>query len=232
MKRSKLLGLAFMAILAFASIGAATAAAETLPNVLPLGTEAAPVTFNSESGESVFGTKGLAEVNSKTSLGTSKSTGTEGNAGTFSQTFYTVKQPLLGTCTGTGAASGTVPVSGSYKDVDADLASKLIVAVLFLLNTVNFSCGSTAVTVAGCVAGELTPLKTLSKTLTVTLATTGSPENNVITSYLNAKSESTSCLLLAKVGAGSTELSAQKTTQTLSGFKQSGAAVEVLVMEL
>jgi len=201
-------------------------------NILPLGTSSAPITSHSESGESIFGTKGLTEVNSKTSLGTAESTGELGNSGGFSETFYTVKQPLLGTCTGVGAQSGTVPVRGTYKDVDAALAGKLIAAVLFLLTQVEFSCGSTAVAVAGCVAGEVTPLEKLTTSLTVTLAIAGSPADNVITSYLTSSGLQEPCELLAKVGAGSTELSAQETTQTLSEFKQSGKAIEVLAMGL
>jgi hypothetical protein len=225
MRRIKLLGLACIAMLSLASAVAATASA-TLPNVLPT---TAGITFTSSSGKSAFGSAGLAEVTSETSKGTSASTGTEGNAGTFKTTFEKTKQALLGTCTGTGQSSGNVLVEGTYKDVNADLSGKEIVAVLFLLSpTVQFTCGSTAIAVEGCVAGQLTKASELTKTLTATL-TRVSNDNEIIT-YLNASDVATACQLLAKVGAGSTELSAENTTQTLTKFEEGGKAIEVLLM--
>jgi hypothetical protein len=225
MRRIKLLGLACFAMLTLAAAAAATASA-VLPNVLPT---TAGIKFTSTSGASAFGSAGLTEVTSGSSTGTSESTGTEGNAGNFKTTFATVKNALLGTCTGVGQSSGNIVVSGTYKDVNADLNSKEIVAVLFLLSPqVEFSCGSTAIAVTGCVAGELTKASELTTLLTATLNRV-SNDNEIIT-YLNASDVATACQLLAKIGAGATELSAQKTTQTLSKFEEGGKAIEVLLM--
>jgi hypothetical protein len=229
MKRSKLLGMAFMVILALSSITAATAAAETLPNVLPLATAAEPITSTSSSSKASFGSSGLTEVTSATSLGEATSTGTEGNAGTFHETYYGFKNVALGTCTGTGDGSGIVLVLGTYQDKDADLAGNLIVAVLFLINQVQFVCGSTLITVTGCVAGNLTPLSKLATSLTITLNRVSN--DNEITSYLSTTGLPEFCLLLAK-SLGSTELFALNQTIDLSGFKQGGKAIEVLVMPL
>jgi hypothetical protein len=230
MKRSKLLGMAFMAILALTSITAATASAETLPNVLPLGVAEKPLTYNSSSLNDAFGSAGLTEVTAASSLGTAESEGTEGNTGNFHESYSGTKNALLGTCTGTGDAVGIVLVTGTFQLKDADLTSKLIVAVLFLLNQVQFLCGTTEITVAGCVAGNLTPLNTLAKTLTIALNRIAN--DNEITSYLSSTGLPQFCLLSAKVGAGATELSAQRQLVELFNFKQNGAAVEVLVMPL
>jgi hypothetical protein len=208
----------------------ATASAETLPNILPLGTAAEPLTYNTSSLHASFGSAGLTEVTSASSLGTAESEGTEGNTGNFHESLSGYKNALLGTCTGTGDASGIVLVSGTFQLKDADLASKLIVAVLFLLNQVQFLCGTTAITIAGCEAGNLTPLNTLAKTLTIALNRVGN--DNEITSYLSSTGLPQFCLLSAKVGAGATELSAQNQTVELFNFTQGGAAVEVLVMPL
>jgi hypothetical protein len=236
MKRSKLLGMAFMVILALSSITAATASAETLPNVLPLGTVAEPITFTSSSTGAAFGSAGLTEVTSETSSGESTSEGTEGNAGTFHETYKGVKNGLLGTCTGTGDSSGIVLVLGKYEDKDADLAGKLIVAVLFLLSSaspVQFLCGTTPITVAGCVAGELTPLNTTALLLTVSLIRPKGSNDNEITSYLSTTGLPEFCLLSAKIGAGATELSAQNQTVDLTGFKLGTTVLSsVLVMPM
>jgi hypothetical protein len=198
----------------------------TGPKLLPT---TAGITFRSESGKSGFGSAGLTEITSGSSLGASETTGTEGNAGKFSTTFATVKNALLGTCTGVGQSSGNVLVSGTYKDVNADLNSKAIVAVLFLLSPqVEFSCGTTAIAVNGCVAGELTDVSELTTLLTAALNRV-SNDNEIVT-YLNAGDAPEACQLLVKFGAGATELSAEQTTQLLSKFEEGGKAIEVLLM--
>jgi hypothetical protein len=199
------------------------------PNILPAGTVASPLIATTSSGQSVFGSSGLTEVTSASSLG--ESSGTEEQGGAFHTSFLGVKNALLGTCTGVGDGSGVVLVLGSFRVRDADLAGKLIVAVLFVLAPqVEFVCGGTAISVTGCVAGNLTPLSELTTLLTITLNRVGN--DNEITSYLSETGLPEFCLLLSKAGAGATELSAQQTTQDLTGFKQNGSAVEVLVMPL
>jgi hypothetical protein len=227
---SKLLGLAFMVILALASITVATASAETLPNVLPLSTAEKPGTFTYSSSAAAFGTAGLTEVTSPSSLGESTSEGTEGNAGSSHDAYFGVKNALLGNCTGTGDGVGIVLVLGRYEERDADLAGKLIVAVVFLLDQVQFECGTTMVTTAGCVAGNLTPLSELTTLLTDTFNRVGN--DNEITSYLSSTGLPEFCLFLAKIGSGATELATQSQTTLISNFKGGGTAIEVLVMPL
>jgi len=67
--------------------------------------------------------------------------------------------------------------------------------------------------------------------LSLTLAKTGS-DNNIITVLNEENTANELCQLLAKEGTNATKLSAQTGTTTITGFKQSGAAVEVLVMPL
>jgi hypothetical protein len=200
----------------------------TVPRILPLGTVGELVTFSSSSLNAAFGSAGLAEVTSASSLGESNSTGTEGNTGEFHETYSGVKSGLLGICTGTGNGVGIVLVLGSFQLKDADLASKSIVVVLFLLKQVQFLCGTIEITVAGCVAGNLTPVSTLATVLTVELSRIGNDDE--ITSYLSSTGLPEFCLLSAKVGAGTTELSAQNQTVELFNFKQGGKAIEVLLM--
>jgi hypothetical protein len=231
MTRSKLLVMAFMVILVLTSITAQAASAETLPNILPMGTPEHELTFSSSSTGAAFGSGGLTEVTSASSLGESASEGNEGNRGGFHETYSGVKNPLLGTCTGTADAVGVVLVLGKYQLRDADLAGKLIVAVLFLLNgLVQFLCGTTSISMEGCVAGNLTPPAELTALLTIKLNRVVNDDE--ITSYLSSTGLPEFCLLLAKVGVGSTELLAENQAVDLSNFKQNGGAPAVLVMEL
>jgi hypothetical protein len=230
MKRSKLLGLAFMVMLAITAITATTAlAAATLPSLLPEATAALPATSVSESKESVFGSPGITAVTSASSLG--ETTQTTLKNGTFHTSFYTVKNALLGNCTGTGDSFGLVLVLGEFHFRDNSLTSPLTVVTFLLKPTVQFVCGTTVVTVEGCVAGGVTPTNTLTKTLEEVLATANG-NNDVVTVLNEENTAQEACQLLSSVGAGATELSAQQTTQLVSGFKQNGAAVEVLVMPL
>jgi hypothetical protein len=228
--RSKLFGMAFMVILALTSITVATASAETLPNILPLGTAANPVTWDTSILNASFGGEGLTEVTSASSLGESESSGAEGNEGSVHESYFGTKNVLLGICTGTGDNVGVILVTGTYRIRDADLASKLIVALLFFINQFQVLCGTTEMTVAGCVAGNLTPLNVLTKLLLAARNRIG--KDNEITSYLSSTGLPEFCFLVAKTGAGATELFAVNQLVDLFNFRQGGIAIEVLVMPL
>jgi hypothetical protein len=232
MKRIKFLGIAVVALLSLAVSFAASASAATIPNVLPGGTAAAPVTATAESGKTEFG-NGLIKVTSTTSTGTQSGNSTK--SGAFTNKFKGVKDSLGEACKGEkDTEAETVTVSGTFHIADyKEGGVTLRVATAFSLNEVNFTCGSIAVKTVGCVAGKLTPENTLTKTLTVTLARNGSLNDNQIVTILNQPNEANElCQLLAKTGSGALELSSQIQTSTVTGFKQSGAAVEVLVMPL
>jgi hypothetical protein len=227
MKRSKLLGLAFMVMLAITAITATTAlAAATLPSLLPEATSANPVTAVTESAKSEFGSPGITAITSTSSLGESSQTSLK--LGAFHVKFLGVKNALLGTCTGTGDESGVVLVLGEFHFRDNSQPSPLTV-VIFLLNQVQFLCGTTLITVGGCVAGAVTPESTLTKTLEETLKTANG-DNSIVKVLNEENTAEEACQLLSKAGAGATELSAEQTTQLVSTFKQKGEAVEVLVM--
>jgi len=229
MRRSKLLGLVFMTMLALTSIGAATAAAESLPNILPLGEKEHPLESQSKSGKSTFGS-GLEEIVSEKSK--DNESGTSEKLGTFHVTFEEVKSVALGQCQGVGDVAGIVLVLGQFHVRDAKENGNLIVVILFLLENVLFTCGAgkVPITVEGCVAGQVTPT-TLTNTLTVTLALNG--KDNLIVTVLNeANTAEEACQLLASVNGGATVLSSQKQTATLENFTKEAKAVQVLVMEL
>jgi len=231
MKRSKLLGLAFMAILALTSTATATASAESLPNILPCGTEALPVTSISESGESTFGS-GLTSVTSTSSLGTLSSNG-EGNCklGLFHTSFLNVKTSLGTLCEGLGDVDGIVLVLGKYHIRDAKEGANLITVMAFLLEKVHFLCGSLLILVEGCVAGKLSPPNELTTLLETNLEVEGK-DNKIITILNEANTAEEACQLLAALNEGNTELSSQKTKQFGSKFIQNSAEVKVLVMPL
>jgi hypothetical protein len=220
----------FALAFALVFITAATASAETLPNILPLGTATEPLTYNSSSKGAGFESAALGEITATSSLGEATSTGNEGDAGTFHETYFGFNSPPFGKCTGTGDGLGIVLILGTYQLKDADLTGKLIVAVLFLLNQVQFLCGTLSFTSTGCVAGNLTPLNTLTQSLTIEVNRVGN--DNEITSYLSSTGLPEFCLLLAKIGANATELFAMSQLIDLFSFTKGGKAVEVLVMPL
>jgi hypothetical protein len=230
LKHLKLLGLALLAITALASITAATAQAEELPNILPCGTEALPVLATATSGKSNFGS-GTTAVTSASSLGTQS--GTSCKLGTFHTSFLKSETKTGGVvCTGLGDEPGVILVLGEYHIRHAELGSKLYVVSIFLLEDVHFACGMLLVLVGGCVAGTVLPESTLTKELTIGLNVIGT-DNEILTVLKEIPGgTSENCYLLAQVNEGASALSSQEQLVKVTGFKQNGAAVEVLVMPL
>jgi hypothetical protein len=232
MKRIKFVGIAIVAMLSLAVSMAASASAATVPNVLPAGTAAEPVTATASSGETEFG-NGFIKVTSKKSTGTQSGNSTK--LGAFTNKFKETKDTLGSACKGSkDTEAETVTVSGTFHIRDyKEGGVTLRVATIFLLNEVKFTCGSIEVTTVGCVAGALTPENAKAKSLTVTLARNGTLNDNKIVTILNeSNTENETCQLLAKMGAGALELSSQVQTSTVTEFKKNGAAVEVEVMPL
>jgi hypothetical protein len=219
MKRGRLLGVVFIAMLALAAMTATTAlAAATLPSLLPEGTIASPITWASNSGKSALGFPGLGEVSAE-SL----------KLGKFHVHFSGIKNALLGTCTGTGEEAGVVLVLGTYHFRWYTLSPPHLTGLIFLIEQVQFACGSTQLTVAGCVGGLISPEAERTSLLEAALATANG-DNTVITVLDEENTAQEACQLLAKIAAGVTELAAFQTTQLGSEFKQNGKAVEIEVM--
>jgi hypothetical protein len=228
MRRSKLLGLAFMVVLALTSIAATAASAEELPTILPLGSKAEAVTSTNTSGESVFGT-GLLSVKSPESSG--EASETEAQNGTYHVDFKGTE--LLGTkCQSLEDTTkpGIVLSLGSTHLRDAKEGTKLITVVAFLVENTHFSCGETLILTLGCVAGKLLPEtgKLVSETK-VDLETEG--KDNKIIKISNATlTAEENCQLLASINGAGFALSEQKQTVTNKGFKKGTKATEVLIM--
>jgi hypothetical protein len=232
MKQLKLVGLALVAMLSLSSlIAAASQAAATLPSTLPNATFAEPIVSDNSSGKTTFG-GGLLELESPSSFGDQE--GFASKLGLFSVVFTEVKSVNLGVkCTGLNTTTeGEVEIFGTYHIRDYKTSTgTLKIATIFLLSPVHFSCASTLVVVAGCVAGATTPENTLTKTVTVALNKVGS--NNEIITVLNEENTATElCQLLAKEGSSATKLSLEAQKSELTCFTQSSSEVSILLMPL
>jgi hypothetical protein len=231
MKRITSMGLTVAVLFALGAILAATAVAVTVPNILPEGTAAEPVTATTTTGETEFG-NGFIKITSKTSTGTESRNATK--SGAFTNRYKSVKDTLGSACKGMkDTEAETVTLSGTFHVRDYKEGTSLRTATIFSLNEYAFDCGSLETKMAGCVAGALAPENMKTKTLTITLARNGSLSDNKIITVLKEQNEGNeTCQLLAKMGAGAFELSSLVATLTASEFKKAGAAVEVEVMSL
>jgi len=233
MKHLKILGLAFFAMLSLTGILAATAnAAATLPSLLPkAGPGGEHILASFTSKVSTFG-GGLETIESEKDEGTLE--GTSLKLGLVDVLFLESKDALGTKCTGLNdTVVGSILALGTYHLKDYVANNTLLTALVVLLTPVHFECGSTiSVVVSGCVAGALTPENVKTKTLTGTLAVSG--KDNTIITVLNEENTATElCQLLARKNAEATELSNEKTSETITNF--TGTAVtngEVEVMRL
>lgn len=233
MKRIKLLGLAFIAILSLTGILAASAsAAATLPSILPeptAGTNHLLAGFTSKKSE--FG-NGVTKIISAKDEGTLE--GTSAKLGAIDILFLETKtsggEPCLGL---TDTAAESVLALGTYHLRDYGPTQTLRVALIVLLAPVHFECEKILFLVTGCVAGAVTPENVLTKFLTVTLEHGFTKADNAIITVLNEEATASElCQLLAKEGAGPTKLSIEETTELASNPTKNSLATEVLVMRL
>jgi hypothetical protein len=226
MSRIRLFGTAVVAVLAVSAIAAASAFA-AFPNVLPAGTAGAPLKATTSSGTSTFGS-GFTTLTSEKSEGTAELTSEK--SGPFDQLFLVVHDLLGRKCTGLeDTVEGSVLAKGEahYRFSPGNVTPVL---VSFLLKEVHFSCGTTLVVVKGCVLGVVSePYNTPVKSSTVTLTKSGT-DNTTVKVENEAGTGSENCELLAAENEKAFSLSAQETTQTLTGFTKSGTAVEPTVM--
>jgi hypothetical protein len=235
MKQLKVLGVAFIAILALTSIAATLAqAAATLPSLLPEATPASNITAVSKSGVSTFGHAGILELESTSSAGTL--TGNSLKLGSFQIAFKETTNIATGLpCTGLSSLDGTgvVLVQGTYHIRDFKENSTLLVAATFLLLPVHFTCAGKLFIVLGCVAGAVTPESVLTKFLVINLAKNGTLSDNLIITVLNeANTAEEACQLSFGEGTNTEKLGFEVTKQEISKFEQGGKEITVLVMPL
>jgi hypothetical protein len=231
-KLLKSIGIAVTALLMLTAALAATAMATTVPNILPQGTAAEPVTATTSTGETEFG-NGFIKIISKSSTGTESGNATK--SGAFTNKYKGVKDTLGSGCKGTkDTEAETVTLSGTFHVRAYKEGTSLRAATIFSLNEYTFDCGSIETKMTGCVAGALLPENTKTRTLTITLARNGSVNDNKIVTVLNeGNTENEKCQLLAKMGSGGAfELSSLVATLSVTEFKRNGAATEVEVMPL
>lgn len=141
MQRLKVLVLASMAVLALSAIASATASAEKIPAPTLLTEPAgSAVTWTGESGLGKLTTLNgnVIECNKDKSNG---SFAANAKLGPFTIDFEECKEPGTGfKCTGLGEATGVILVTGeAHLAVDTETPA-LGAGILFLLNTVHFSC--------------------------------------------------------------------------------------------
>lgn len=219
------------------SMAASASGLAALPELLPEATVANPLGFTSLSKTSVF-TVGAVGIVSKKSKGTSTAFSPKLGAGRM--VFEETESGVVGTCTSTGQAAGTVAVTGTFHVRDANetvgAVLTLIVAIAFLLTPVTITCQPTNIQIAlsGCVAGlVLPPYSRKTKELIVDFEKTFIRNDEKIIRILNeANTAEENCEMKASVEGGAMELMSLETTQTLTGFSKGGVAVEVEVMPL
>lgn len=222
MKRWRLFGTAYVAVLSIAAIAAGSASA-AFPNALPTG-----FAYNETSGTAEFGS-GITAI--KSSLGKGKGASTSEKDGTFEQVFESSKDQLGSTCTGlSDKVPGSITVTGETHF--RWNTAKTVVFILYLLKEVHFSCGTTLIKVKGCVAGEYaSSLNTPIKTATVHfVVVTG---DNVPVTVENAANTGTeNCELKAEINDTAPTLSSERVTETLQGFSKGlgGVGNEIEVM--
>jgi hypothetical protein len=235
MKRFRLLGLAFLALLALCSVVSATASAEEL-RMLPEGTSTNPLKFKDKSGAGKFEIKGGAaafECKKDTSTGafTSK------RLGTFDILFEEcLAKSILGLllCTGLGdkEKSSSILALGEFHLRRLLNNEPKHIVVFFLLKEVHLTCEGAVnvlIRVKGCAAGLITPVGTLTKTAKVTFTQTGGV-NTITEADNDAETGMEKCILLGSEGTGEFKQMGLEATEELEGFEQGGKSVETLLM--
>jgi len=237
MKRFRLLGLAFLVLLALGSIVSATAFAEEL-DMLPEGTTTSPLKFKVKSGPGKLEIeKGLGSA-VKCAKDTGTGEFTSKRLGKFDVLFEgCLAESIAGLflCTGLGdkEKSSSILVLGEFHLRRLLNNEPKHIVVFFLINEVHFSCEgaiNVLIRVKGCVVGLLLPEPNkLTKTGKVTLTQKGGLQAITEADTDNELGMET-CILLASEGSGEFKDAGEETTEELEGFEQNKVSVEVLLM--
>lgn len=209
--------------------------------ILPLPSKASPLTFTSKGGEGVLLTVGKNEV--KCEKATDKGEFTSANLGTVQVTFEKCKAkvPIIGSapCTGEGDSKEQILFKGVGHYWLALLSGKLVAALVILFNKsegtiVHFTCEALGqkqlIIVEGCAASLAEPVEKLTKITKDVFKEEKSGVADIREVLPQETATEIKCISLTSVNGGAFEESAQTGTAENEGFKQGGAAVEVLLM--
>lgn len=234
MKRSKLLGVALMAVFVLGVIGATTASAE-VTKILP---ELKSITVKTKSGKGTLLTVGGSQVICQKDKGTGEFT--TPNLGTFHTTFEECKAKIVigsAACTGVGDEKEKILLLGTVHYVLALLmegkpkeekAAKLVAALAFLFEELHFTCEAFGqkelILVKGCAAANAEPTEKLTNKTKDTFKEFSSGESSILEILLEEATKETPCLTETNVGGKGFELSAE------TGVAENETSVEVLLM--
>jgi len=187
MNRFRILGALFVALIALSAVASAASAAET-PEYLPAsGTFpqlAKEISLKPET-KATFEIKGnaLKVVCNKVELGKGKVEFANAKGGPFDILFLECVSSGQA-CTGlTDTTVGSILVTGTT-DLRFSNKEPLTAVTALLLNEAHFECAGLLISVRGCVAGTINPLKTATSTFTQIF--TGPKGEQSITSIFNA----------------------------------------------
>ncbi len=202
---------------------------EEKPLLLPEPTAASPITATGKSGKVVLETKGGTKV--ECGKGEDTFSATKFKSGTFDVLFSECKSALVKCMGSEDKTAGSILLKGEFRLWYGFLSKEEVLhtSLVLLPKETKITCGELAkVTLKGCVASLLKPLKEKTKVLVAEFAQTKSV--NDITKVLNEKSEKVGCSLEASVNGGAFEPTGAQLTEELAGIKQGGKEASVEVM--
>ena len=227
MQRLKLLGLALIAV--FAASAAVTAVASAAVSFLPLASTSLSITFTAKSGAGLFETLGKKKVKCSSDKGSGEVTGE--TFGKFNIEFEGCEEPTLKVkCADLSQTSdnGKIKVLGELFHLRMGLTGQPLGVVGFLILPVHFLCSIILFEVTGCVAGEITPLDTLTSPILVDIKQTAG-ENTILSIDNETETGMENCDLSSKQGTGNTETAGEETHEELEKFLD-GLNNEVLAL--
>jgi len=204
------------------------------PSIIPEATEARPISFSAKSGATTFEEeRGLGAISCRKDTGTGLFNAAK--AGTYSISFSECTAPIVGECTSSEAAKGTISTTGTFKlrfltKVAMEKHEKAVVA--FLEQRVHITCGAVSVLVSsGCLPGALSPVdKKLKSTEHYTVRLEGKGGRQSSTKILNeAGTAEETCELKASENGGAERPADLNTTEEISQTEQGGRSIETEV---
>jgi hypothetical protein len=238
MRRIRITGLAFAAVLAVGALSAMTmagTAAAANPEILPVPSAEKPIEFLDDGGAGELLTLGKKTV--KCEKNKSKGSATSPKLGKFEIHFEGCTSSGV-KCTGLGEEKpGDILIKAASFHFWYGLLSKekQPAFVILLEETVHFTCGGLVLVEVlnkGCVAGLVLETNKLVKSFKVDfLEEAGNAGDPDFLEVLNEEGKEISCKLLVRTNdAGEEDDGAILGTDTVDTFKQGGVAIEVLLM--
>jgi hypothetical protein len=233
MRHLKLLGMMLTAIFALSILTAASATASEPTKALPEASATSPIKSTASDATETF----LEQANGNKvhcAKGAGSGEATSATLGSFTYLFTECKGPLTTSCTTTGDPTGLIGIAGTVHYWLALLGKSLVAALVFLLNTITFVCKSSTVSFTtevkpGCQAALATPLEKLVST-TEDVFKEASGHADITLVLPEEASKDIGCELESKIDTAAFEPAAQSGTFVNTGFKQNGAAIQILLM--